>query len=105
MYPRSVSEIYQDFAQRRSGLLRALTDGERAHRRGGFSPLKWGGRAPCPHCRAQPKQSHLFVADVEDLYQQCDPNRDNLCLYGEWAACESRGDWAHMRALHRSRVL
>eukprot|EP00877_Chromochloris_zofingiensis_P007907 jgi/Chrzof1/336/Cz01g12020.t1 len=46
-YPRSVEEIFEDFAKRRAGLLRALTD------------------------------------EVDDFYQQCDPDRDNLCLYGE----------------------
>lgn len=46
-FPRTPEEIYEDYAARRSGMLRALTD------------------------------------DVDDFYQQCDPDRENLCLYGE----------------------
>lgn len=46
-FPRSPEEIFEDYASRRSGLLRALTD------------------------------------EVDDFYQQCDPERENLCLYGE----------------------
>lgn len=45
-YPRTVEEIAADYAQRRSGLLKALTD------------------------------------EVDDFYPQCDPTKDNLCLYG-----------------------
>lgn len=45
-FPRNVEEIFEDFQNRRNGLLKALTD------------------------------------DADDFYQQCDPSRDNLCLYG-----------------------
>ena len=33
------------------------------------APVCWGGGAS--------------VADVEKFYDQCDPNQDNLCLYGQ----------------------
>eukprot|EP00775_Hariotina_reticulata_P004224 gene4224-4473_t len=46
-FPRSPEEIADDYLNRRSGLLRALTD------------------------------------EVEDFYQACDPEKENLCLYGE----------------------
>lgn len=45
-FPRTVEDIYNDYSNRRSGLLRALTE------------------------------------DVDDFYQQCDPEHDNMCLYG-----------------------
>ncbi|OUS45817.1 hypothetical protein BE221DRAFT_192483 [Ostreococcus tauri] len=44
--PRTVDEVYQNFAMRRQGLVKALTD------------------------------------DVEAFYAQCDPDKENLCLYG-----------------------
>lgn len=45
-FPRSAEEIADDYATRRAGMLRALTD------------------------------------EVEDFYQACDPEKENLCLYG-----------------------
>lgn len=45
-FPRTEEEIAADFVQRRSGLLKALTD------------------------------------EVDDFYNHCDPERENLCLYG-----------------------
>ncbi|KAK4761998.1 hypothetical protein SAY87_029882 [Trapa incisa] len=44
--PRTVEEIYKDFANRRSALVRALT------------------------------------FDVDEFYSRCDPEKENLCLYG-----------------------
>lgn len=51
-FPTSPRDIVDDWEQRRSGLLLALTE------------------------------------DVEDFFKQCDPERENLCLYGE-----SNGTW------------
>jgi hypothetical protein len=45
-HPRSVDEIYEDFNNRRSALVKALTQ------------------------------------EVDDFYKQCDPENENLCLYG-----------------------
>ncbi|KAG1661533.1 hypothetical protein FOA52_000043 [Chlamydomonas sp. UWO 241] len=45
-FPRDIEQIAEDYAARRSGLLKALTD------------------------------------DVEEFFKRCDPERDNLCLYG-----------------------
>nr|XP_011469921.1 PREDICTED: PHD finger protein ALFIN-LIKE 1-like [Fragaria vesca subsp. vesca] len=44
--PRSVEEIFKDYAARRSGIVRALTN------------------------------------DVDEFYALCDPEKENLCLYG-----------------------
>ncbi|KAI5013567.1 PHD finger protein ALFIN-LIKE 2 isoform X1 [Hordeum vulgare subsp. vulgare] len=44
--PRTVEDIFKDFSNRRSTLVRALT------------------------------------VDVEDFYRYCDPEKENLCLYG-----------------------
>eukprot|EP00976_Prorocentrum_cordatum_P064576 1177548-Prorocentrum_minimum.AAC.2 len=45
-HPRSVEEIFEDFSNRRSALVKALTQ------------------------------------DVDDFYKQCNPDHENLCLYG-----------------------
>lgn len=45
-YPREVEAIHDDFVQRRSALLKALTE------------------------------------EVDDFFQRCDPEKENLCLYG-----------------------
>jgi hypothetical protein len=92
-YPRTVEEIFEDFTKRRSGLLRALTDGEL-----GWRPPLIGSRRQspptvrlrgyalllCPVLLAS-INLHVYVdfAEVDDFYQQCDSERDNLCLYGE----------------------
>lgn len=81
-FPRSVDEIFEDFTKRRQGLLKALTDGGlrllrrsclRAHRRlaSSFVPPTYLIHPLC------------LIADVEDFFQQCDPERENLSLYGE----------------------
>eukprot|EP00898_Chlorokybus_atmophyticus_P005806 jgi/Chlat1/6226/Chrsp44S05813 len=44
--PRTVEQVYEDFSQRRSGVLKALS------------------------------------SEVENFYTQCDPEKENLCLYG-----------------------
>ena len=87
-FPRSPEDIEQDFVKRRGGILRALTTGV----------CVWKGedRAAQRMRRARARALHLSVlqrsttlqhADVEDFYQACDPEKDNLCLYGESLSC------------------
>ena len=75
--PRSPEDIYADFAQRRSGLLQALTDGQFV--------------APCFCCTCfllvfcieslYPYKYPCGLADAEDFFDQCDPNSENLVAY------------------------
>ncbi|KAK4777606.1 hypothetical protein SAY87_017793 [Trapa incisa] len=59
--PRTVEDVFIDLKGRRAGLIRALTTGL------SFSPL-------CLHFHV--------LGDVEKFYQLCDPEKENLCLYG-----------------------
>ncbi|CAL5079370.1 unnamed protein product [Urochloa decumbens] len=85
--PRTVSEIYRDYSARRAGLIRALTSGTRSRR--SRSP-------PLPSCRSHapplrrisrltPRAASFcltVLADVDEFYAFCDPEKENLCLYG-----------------------
>ncbi|KAK9161924.1 hypothetical protein Syun_002826 [Stephania yunnanensis] len=71
--PRTVEEVFRDFKSRRSALLKALTTGL------------------LPTLSLPSLSLSLFfltrlwpylAADVDAFYQQCDPEKENLCLYG-----------------------
>ncbi|XP_073014049.1 PHD finger protein ALFIN-LIKE 8-like isoform X1 [Typha latifolia] len=52
--PRTPEEVFRDFRARRAGMIKALTTGY-----------------------------YISLSlDVEKFYQQCDPEKENLCLYG-----------------------
>lgn len=42
--------------------------------------------------------SPFVNADVEEFYKQCDPERENLCLYGTWSRVRPI---PALKALHR----
>lgn len=73
-YPRTVDEIYRDYAGRKEALKRALGQGMA---RWGFvaSNVVDGATEHCIHA-AMPH------TDQDQFYQQCDPAKENLCLYG-----------------------
>lgn len=78
--PRTVEEIFKDFSARHAAVLRALT----------------AGTSICPFFLCFVKLILFFFylskrlillfclqfSDVEEFFSQCDPERDNLCLYG-----------------------
>lgn len=68
--PRTVEEIFKDFSARHAAVLRALTTGTLLFLDSSLLLLS--------HCLIV----SLPLSDVEDFYSQCDPERDNLCLYG-----------------------
>ena len=84
--PKTVEEIYEDFCGRRAALVAALTTG--ARRRATF--------CEAPHCAAalclaaplshavcwRPSHATHVGVDVAAFFEQCDPNKENLCLYG-----------------------
>ena len=71
-FPRTEEEIAADYTQRRAGLLKALTDGKR-----NLSLPVFVRDRNLPH-----KFQLFFCEDVDDLFAHCDPERENLCLYG-----------------------
>lgn len=74
MHPKTIEAIYEDYQGRREGLLRGLIDGE---------PCRLARQCACllpGHATTTPALPCL--ADCTDFFQQCDPSRDNLCLYG-----------------------
>lgn len=98
-YPVSLQQIYDDWSHRRQGLLIALTEGAQlsvcaAISEHLLSAAKLWKRAMTP----------LSCAEVEDFYKQCDPDRENLCLYGvahiSSPCCASQlGDMAYVLLL------
>lgn len=74
-----MDEVFANFSARRTGLVRALTSGTH-HRRDGSTPRS---------CRTRDDRLTRDLicpffprADVERFYAQCDPDKENLCLYG-----------------------
>lgn len=74
-HPRTLEEIFEDCSARREGLMRAITKGEgsretegKRERRG----LTLNGRNALRSVRE----------DGDKLYEACDPEKENLCLYG-----------------------
>ncbi|URD77492.1 PHD finger protein [Musa troglodytarum] len=59
---RTPEEVFRDFRGRRAGMIKALTTG----------------------CASSPSLVRFpgFFIDVDKFYQQCDPEKENLCLYG-----------------------
>ncbi|KAI9103001.1 hypothetical protein K1719_023440 [Acacia pycnantha] len=45
-----------------------------------------------------------LTTDVEEFYNQCDPEKENLCLYGypseQWEGWHARKDWLSLVAVH-----
>ena len=68
---RTIQSIYEDFLKRREGLINALTDGM-------FLMNHW-----FPWVQLKLTSVVHMIADSEDFFKACDPNRDNLCLYGK----------------------
>ncbi|XP_060213632.1 PHD finger protein ALFIN-LIKE 4-like isoform X1 [Lycium barbarum] len=62
--PRTVEEVFRDLKGRRAALIKALTTG---------IPTLF------PYLS---QFISYFDLDVEEFYQQCDPEKENLCLYG-----------------------
>ena len=100
--PRTVDEVHANFAARQRGLIRALTDGT-PHRaianrppasarpaRG--SKSKGNDRPHRSRESDRPDPGRLTrdesitaldrSTDAEEFYAQCDPDKENLCLYG-----------------------
>lgn len=95
-----MDEVHQNFANRRQGLVRALTDGASAspHARSDDNSRRLAirrsrrSRGLCARglALATPNGVRLTIAilfhssraDVEEFYAQCDPDKENLCLYG-----------------------
>lgn len=78
-FPRSVDEIAADYGTRRAGMLRALTDGKR------WAPghVAWLPSFICTQQCRHPHHPVSACAEVEEFYHACDPEKENLCLYGE----------------------
>ena len=82
-HPRSVEDIVRNFQMRREGLLKALTTG---------APRPAPPRAPGPPARGTMGRKTLaddgdspsrgVHLDIDVFFQECDPERENLCLYG-----------------------
>lgn len=75
--PARAEAIYEDFEKRKAGLLRALTEGK-ALAAGSTARRDEAWRCPA----TLPPSPRLAHADVEDFYKACDPDKENLCLYG-----------------------
>jgi hypothetical protein len=82
--PRTIADIYQQFVQRREGCIKALTEGASLPRftfslhRFRFPPIVRTGFG-CPVSRTY---ARINYTDRNEFYEQCDPNKENLCLYG-----------------------
>lgn len=86
--PRTVEDIYADYNNRRSGLLKALTAGM----------CVWVCSPAWSHLHLARSLRSLYalLADVDELYKLADPDRDNLCLYGKpfgQAAAARKATW------------
>ena len=75
--PRTVEKIYENYELRRNALLRALTTGN----------LYDGCNLSVLDVSPVYADVLLPRADVEDFYNQCDPERENLCVYGMPTSC------------------
>eukprot|EP00963_Diacronema_lutheri_P011150 scaffold1328_cov375-Pavlova_lutheri.AAC.1 len=64
-HPRTLEEIFEDCSARREGLMRAITK---------------EGREKNKEERADVERS--VHEDGDKLYEACDPEKENLCLYG-----------------------
>jgi hypothetical protein len=75
--PKTVEEIYEDFCGRRAALVAALTTG-----------ACWAKSMKMRRALADAPRVLLCLrsrsrsADVAAFFDQCDPNKENLCLYG-----------------------
>jgi hypothetical protein len=89
--------VYEEYKQRRNGIIRALTaDVRHSHRIYGSVSLPgdalWQIRHQqavfsstlllCCCCAGRRGLPACGCVQVEKLYAQCDPERENLCLYG-----------------------
>ena len=96
---RSAEQIYCDYQARFGALVKALTVGAPApHDQCTPASCAHGDLASLQCCLlgtircssltilhvGDPLEARLLAhAEVDDFYEQCDPERENLCLYGE----------------------
>ncbi|AQK53089.1 PHD finger protein [Zea mays] len=77
-HARSPEDVFRDFRARRAGIVKALTTGQLVSR---ISCLLLFVLLVCG-CFSDATAASVVRADVEKFYQQCDPEKENLCLYG-----------------------
>jgi hypothetical protein len=69
--PKTIQEIYEQFVNRREALIKALVDGTSFNR--GELTVFFRETIPC---------ITTYNVDRDNFYHQCDPDKENLCLYG-----------------------
>lgn len=69
--PKTIQEIYEQFVNRREALIKALVDGTSSNP-GDLNELL---RKTIPYITT-------YNVDRDNFYHQCDPDKENLCLYG-----------------------
>ncbi|KAF3537820.1 hypothetical protein F2Q69_00024955 [Brassica cretica] len=76
--PRTVEEVFRDYNGRRNGMIKALTTGKTLVSSTLTFPLF------CLFFSPLFSQFFLFgfLADVHEFHRLCDPEKENLCLYG-----------------------
>ena len=80
-YPVSLQQIYDDWSHRRQGLLIALTEGAQLSPRH-LEQLMGSSQLQQDNITKALRPELWGGAEVDDFYKQCDPDRENLCLYG-----------------------
>ncbi|CAN8272696.1 unnamed protein product [Cochlearia groenlandica] len=70
-----VENVFNDFKGRRAGLIKALTNGH-------FLFSLSSSCCCCFLCLIMTKIACVYYTDLVEFYQTCDPERNNLCLYG-----------------------
>lgn len=69
--PKTILEIYEQFVNRREALIKALVDG---------TYFNWGDTTE--ESRETIPYFNTYNVDRDNFYHQCDPDKENLCLYG-----------------------
>ncbi|EXB29678.1 PHD finger protein ALFIN-LIKE 5 [Morus notabilis] len=82
--PRTVEEVFREFKGRRAGMIKALTtDLDNGYAfRNLVETCDLNFAFPIYSLSSALYPLVFVAADVEDFYQQCDPEKENLCLYG-----------------------
>nr|KJB65498.1 hypothetical protein B456_010G097500 [Gossypium raimondii] len=90
--PRTVEEVFRDFKGRRAAMIKALTTGISLLSLFSYSFVIFLKERPLSFLSYLSKFVCFFMlitfsgvvllADVEEFYKQCDPEKENLCLYG-----------------------
>ncbi|MQL97032.1 hypothetical protein Taro_029717 [Colocasia esculenta] len=87
--PRSVEDIFKDYSGRRNGIVRALTYGELPFPSPSLSLVVQDPGAVLlvpKFCTFGVFLSLIYLRsvtpDVNEFYALCDPEKENLCLYG-----------------------